>query len=203
MISILIATKGRPAKLKNLLDSIDIECEVIIAADQQSDLPDNIKDAVVIFSQGTVVEKFELMSRVAKYDIMGIADDCVFVKGTLHIVNHVIDRGKLNGFNTRNLPTATPILVWGRKYFDRVGYLFHPDYQHFYSDTDAIDEAIINESFVKYDIAICDHFHPCITKVEDETHRYRRAERLIHDERVYNERSLRRAAVYGSRVLHG
>ncbi len=80
--------------------------------------------------------------------------------------------------------------IMGRKYYDRFGYIYHPDYTSLWCDCEATDVAKILGKYVYIDHQIFDHQHPAHGKAAlDDQYRYTESF-FYSDNAVYERRKL-------------
>jgi hypothetical protein len=61
------------------------------------------------------------------------------------------------------------LCILGRKYYDRFGYVYHPEYKSFWSDAEFTDVATILNKQTFIDKVIIRHLHPDIVLSDEET----------------------------------
>lgn len=194
MISVIIPTKGRPSQLLRCVKSIDVPAEFIIIADCVNDVhPDVQSVSQVIFSRDTIVPKMNFGATLAKYDMLFVSDDCEFLPGMLQkLLDFAGGKTGVIGFKTANmLDSAESSFLITQDYYKKYG-LFNKEYKHFFADTQFKQEAEERNAITYSGLAVHNHYHPSVTKVEDDTHRYMRGERWAHDNDVYNSWILHR-----------
>ena len=202
MISVIVPTRSRPEKLERMVSSLDIECEVLIVPTFKTDVTNKvISDSrvhIVEMDQAhTVVQAFNLMAEQAKYDIVTASDDLEFMPNSLMQAKHEL-YDKFNGcgvvgFSTVNMQSNDDaFVIVGQSFFNihlnKV--LWHPEYLHFYGDTELGRKAKKLGLFKLSDTALIINHHPSSGERADETHNHNRTEKLAHDEQVYRRRIL-------------
>lgn len=197
MFSLIVPTKGRPSSLERLLRSIDIPCEVLIYATSQIDLPKDISfingllNVEVFFGNETVVQASNYCATRANCNMAVICDDMEFLSGALSKAMADVKNDIVTAFKAENMPDNLPILFYGIEYYKKRDYLVFPEYKHFFCDE---EEMIVAKHSGKLrivtDYFLLRHYHPSVTKIEDETHSYKRGEKWEHDQKLFSSRVL-------------
>jgi hypothetical protein len=92
-----------------------------------------------------------------------------------------------DGHQGANLNTLS---ILGKKYFDRFGYIYHPDYKSFYADNEFHDVSMRLEKHIYWDQVIIRHKHPDLDRsLYDDTYMANN-QWLDHDFKVYNRRRM-------------
>ncbi len=194
--SLLIPTKGRPAKLLRCLRSIPTFTEVKLHATCQSDLPplsDLPKGLKIDVSFGpeTVVQSFNLLASRTLGDVFLACDDVEFLPGCLEAAH-----AHLNSLSPRHLVGLKAINISsnddafclvGRGLIDQRGFLFRSEFEHFFADTELGSYAKQRGLFSQCKEARMLNHHPDFSGEYDHTHNYRRREKWLHDKAVWDE----------------
>lgn len=199
MLSINIATKGRPNSLLRCVNSIPDYADIHIYACDNEDVPKEIinRNKIIVFFDKdiTVIAAQNEMAKWSIGHILPTSDDVEFMPGAIDIAySLVLHHGGdiVVGFRTENMKSNDDAFVMvGRKFYEQHG-LYHDGYRHFYADTELGDKAKRLNKFIYCNEALLKHYHPAVTGVSDATHNFQRNEKLIHDEQVYNSRILHR-----------
>lgn len=197
MISVLIPTKGRPKRLKQCVNSIDADCEILVLATTESDVDfDDTRMSVSFNPDLSVVQAQNYLASIAEFDLVPTCDDVEYYPGALQnaqkMLNQKFSGNGVIGFSVTNMKcNDDAFMMVGRQWYDCYG-LFNPAYEHFYADTELGNKAKSAGKFSICPNAKMKNYHPFVTGQEDETHRFRRAEKLAHDEQVYRSRILHR-----------
>jgi len=211
------ASRSRPDKFRRGLESIaqnSVSDNYVILATLDSDDPTieqyrkELREcsiaSQVIATVATSKNKIDAINRdlnvVQDWDILvNMSDDMVFTAqgfdevirsafgGNTDLFVHFSD-----GYQKSNISTMSII---GRKYFERDGYIYHPDYKSLWCDVEATEVAKLRGCY-KYmgdDVNILTHLHVAWGKAEwDDL--YKRNENPAmwsHDEKLYHERKAR------------
>ena len=95
-----------------------------------------------------------------------------------------------DGFSGRD--QLITLSIAGRKYLERFGYLYHPDYQSVYSDNEFTDVAKMLNRYVYIDHVIIQHNWIGATSPQDPLHqRNESPHHYAHDRQVYEARKAR------------
>lgn len=200
MISVLVATRGRPKKLENLIRSIDVPAEIIIVPTYDTDVTASIRNdkrvAVLEMDRGhSVVAAYNHAASGSKYDLLSTSDDVEYCPGSIgeakRELNESFDNDGIIGFNTINMDSnEDAFMLIGRKFFTTrmKGVLWHPEYLHFYVDTELGDYARSIGRFKFCKTATMINHHPSSGEAADETHKLNRTEKCNHDFSIYQRR---------------
>ena len=126
-------------------------------------------------------------SKYKSWDILvNMSDDMFFTfKGFDNIIREeFIKENNLDLFlhfpdgNQRNLATMTII---GKTYFDRDGYIYHPDYKSLWADNEAQEVSQIRGCYRFVDQVIFNHLHPAYGKAVSDA-QYTHTESYSHED---------------------
>ena len=82
------------------------------------------------------------------------------------------------------------ISILGKKYFDRFGYIYHPDYKSFYADNEFHDVSKLLGKHIYWDQVIIRHKHVDLDRsLYDDTYKVN-DHWLNHDFKVYTGRRM-------------
>lgn len=212
MLTITIATTGRPKKLNDCLNSIgsmpDVEIRIGCRSIQDDISPDIIKRRppfgfmnISISASGCSI--IETQNRLAvtvneKSDILPIPDDITFQKMAIDAALKEMDdrfpgHDGIVGFNIINLgKAASPfaVMLIGSGFFNNnlKRTMFFAGYKHFYADTELGMNAERLGKFYLCKEAEVIHFHPAAGYPADKTHREKRNEKWTHDRKIFDTR---------------
>ena len=211
------ASRSRPDKFRRGLESIaqnSVSDNYVVLATLDSDDPaieqyrKELREcsiaSQVIATVATSKNKIDAINRdlnvIQDWDILvNMSDDMVFTaQGFDEVIRSAFDGNTdlfvhfSDGFQKSNISTMSII---GRKYLERDGYIYHPDYKSLWCDVEATEVAKLRGCY-KYmgdDVNILTHLHVAWGKAEwDDL--YKRNENPAmwnHDEKLYNERKAR------------
>lgn len=120
-----------------------------------------------------------------------ISDDMVCVQQGWDIFIEQALAGDLDRcahFHDGHQPSLCTLPIMGRSYYERFGYVYHPDYLSLWCDNEQTDVAVRDGKMVRRDTVLFRHDHPAwgSAKMDD---LYRRNEALYRrDEKVYKAR---------------
>jgi hypothetical protein len=196
-LTVMIVTKGRRDKIKKCVESIDYPCKISIVADSFSDVPESVmvKKNVTTYvdKKMTPVAGQNMLASLSSGHLLPTSDDVEYLPGSIaSAINTLKTKFRffgVVGFNQVNIPDGSKyaFTLIGRPYYSKFG-LYHPDYMHFYADTELGETAIRGGYFIWDENAKLIHHHPAITGVVDETHKNKRGEKLSHDSGLYQRR---------------
>lgn len=202
MTTVIIPTKGRSEKLLRCVKSIGSGYDVRLYAIQPSDIHAEIypMDNVQIeFGGKTIIQAQNYMASQCTGNVLPISDDVEFLPGAIKCAENMMKRKGNNAviaFNVINMRCNDDAFVLvGNKFIKERGYLFDEGFEHFYADTELGNYAKSKDKFFVCSKAQIKNYHPLVTKVFDETHNYRRSEKLEHDRKYYEQ-------LESSRLLH-
>lgn len=211
------ASRSRPDKFRRGLESIaqnSVSDNYVVLATLDSDdsaieqyrkeLRECSIASQVIATVATSKNKIDAINRdlnvVQDWDILvNMSDDMVFTAQGFDEVIRLAFGGNTDlfvhfsdGYQKSNISTMS---IMGRKYFERDGYIYHPDYKSLWCDVEATEVAKLRGCY-KYmgdNINILTHLHVAWGKAEwDDL--YKRNENPAmwsHDEKLYHERKAR------------
>jgi len=204
-----LTTRSRPANMLRAYNSvvnnhahhfmfvvsIDSDDEV---TKQSKELELMEKDNRVTVIEGVSKNKVQAINRdVPKsgWDILvNLSDDQVFIvkdfdaqiikdfNGNLDQFIHYPD-GHVNEL----LPTMS---IMGREYYNRFGYIYHPDYASLWCDNEAMDVAIELGKYKYSNVQIFDHLHPAWGHGVADAQLIRTQNYYRQDSRTFNKRKL-------------
>ena len=196
------ATRSRPEKAAAVIQNILMNAEhaeysILMAIDSDdSTMVDFVLPKGGEAAYGTSKSKIEAINRDIPTDgwdiLINVSDDQLFtVKGfdldILIVMGNNTDQFLHfpDGFVNERLCTMTII---GKKYYDRFGYVYHPDYASLWCDNEAQEEAIRLGCYKYVDKHIFIHNHPAWIggKVDAQLEHTQKFYR--QDERTYNKR---------------
>lgn len=136
-----------------------------------------------------------------EFDIVLLASDDMIpqVRGYDDVIRqqmdlHFPDLDGVLWFHDGRRRDLNTIALMGRKYFDRFGYIYHPDYKSLWADNELQDVAAILGKQVFVDQVILKHEHFSYGAAQlDETYRKSESD-YLDDERTYRRRKLTRDA---------
>lgn len=199
MISVLIPTKGRPEKLARCIASIDANCEILILAHSQSDVPLSVSQdsRVIIFFDSNMmpVEACNYLASMAEGHLLPTGDDVEYLPNALQIAEFELDSmfggcGVI-GMSVINMDcNDDAFMLVGRSFYNDVlgEELFHKEYQHFYADTELGRLAKKLNRFIPCKEAQMINYHPSSGCKADATHSEGRLEKIEHDRKIYEAR---------------
>jgi len=204
-------TRGRPKKFINVLEKYisyldDKTTKIIITADNDDitmnndfiiDVIDQYENATIKFGGNkTKVEAINNDLDDVTFDIILLASDDMIpmVKGYDTIIKNKFKQyypdtdGVLwfnDGYQGKKLNT---LCILGKKYYDRFGYIYNPNYKSVWCDNEFMDVANILGKQVYFDEIIIRHEHPdwgfgdrdIIHNLNIDNHHY--------DENIYTQR---------------
>lgn len=191
-----LTTRSRPDKarktIKSITDNVVGPYNLIVTADADDSTMVGFKGA----TYGTSKSKVDAINRDVPPDgwdiLVNVSDDQVFHQDGFDQIIRAVFAESLDqfihlpdGYLTTELPTMS---IMGRDYYNRFGYIYHPDYFSLWCDNEAMDVAKSLGCYKYVDAHIFTHAHPAWTgerpdaQLEHTQGFYRR------DERVYKKR---------------
>jgi hypothetical protein len=175
-----LTSRSRPAKMyksyKSVVDNAVLDWRMILSVDTDDAITlnsDEFKqmqwDKRVSIHVGTSKNKIDAINRdVPKegWDILvNLSDDQVFIRKGFDkvITEHCAADTFLHlpdGYVNERLATMS---IMGIEYYNRFGYIYHPDYASLWCDNEAMDEAIRLGSHKYVNEHIFTHEHPAWT----------------------------------------
>jgi hypothetical protein len=200
MITVLIATKGRPAKLARCLASIPRSIPVAIHATCREDLYiGDWKDAPMWASTSTgpenIVQAFNLLAHpnrsIPGSYLLPVPDDVRFAEGFFdHLQSWASNHPEQQVIGcpvTNRKHNDDAVTLVHRSAIDARGYLFDPRFEHFFIDYELGRWAKQRKVFGVCPQATLEHFHPEVSGEYDDTHRHRRMDKWRHDKAIWDQ----------------
>jgi len=179
------ATRSRPTLFKRAMESIISNCEsdnyVILVSidkdDKSMDVEFDYENTMIVCKSSE--SKIHAINRdfefVSDWDILvNMSDDMVFTKkGFDNIIRQefwaTVKTMNLDWclhFPDGNRKDLITMAVMGREYYDRFGYVYHPDYKSLYCDDEmtAVAKQLCKYKYV--DEQIVQHLHPAYGKAK-------------------------------------
>ncbi len=174
-ILVKIPTRERPLKFIDLLADYHITADsyfdMICSIDEDDEtMKDLVFTSGITYFEGKRTTKIDACNRdIPKdgWDIIILASDDMKpkVKGwDTRIKKDMAENfSDLNGclwyFDGRQ-PRIATMVIMGKKYYDRFGYLYHPSYKSLWCDNEYTDVAMKAGEMYKSDDCLFEHYHP-------------------------------------------
>jgi hypothetical protein len=205
-------TRGRPDKFFGVLEryrdlsrSNNIKFVVTCDLDDESMNNDQVKERFKQFdnvevcygNSKTKIQAINADMQGRDFDICLLASDDMIPEREGYDLE-IIKQMQLNypdfdgviwfsdGYQKRNLNTLT---IVGKRYYDRFGYLYHPDYVSFYSDNEFMQVAFMLGKQTYVDDVIIRHQHPDNTKESIDMTYAVNNQHVMRDHMVFEHRS--------------
>jgi len=197
------ATRSRPLKFRALIENIvqlthheDYTILVSIDEDDETMLNTDTLNLPIVLRVGNSKNKIDAINRDLPYNdwdiLVNVSDDMWFTKYGFDI--DIIEAFENNldqyihfpdGFTNERLCSMSII---GREYYERFGYIYHPDYVSLWCDNESMEVAQMLGKYKYVNKNIFVHNHPVwLNQPQDELLRKTQSfER--QDKRVYNKR---------------
>lgn len=173
MISLIHPSRGRPEKSKKTIDKWVYHSRIELIVSIDSDDP-KLKEyleiydssALIINNNSSAVDAINNAAKVATGDVfIVVSDDTEPCNAWSDYIYH-----EANGKKDFILKTQDGIQPWiitmpimDRAYYNRFGYIYHPDYQHMFADTELTCVADITGRKIKSNL-VFPHKHYSVTK---------------------------------------
>jgi hypothetical protein len=211
-------TRGRPEKFfqvlnkyienaKNLskiaflisMDNNDLDMNNIEIKTKLDTLSKTIK---IVYFYGNNKSKIEAvnadMEKVTGWDIVLLASDDMIpvVKGyddiiRTHMKEYFRDTDGVLWYNDGGQNNINTLCILGKKYYDRFGYIYHPDYISLWCDNEFTDVSRILNRVYKSNEIIIEHQHPVYQKTNYDQLYVRNESYYNIDHETYDKRSVR------------
>lgn len=188
--TVLIPTKGRPAKLLRCIQSIPAHIDIAIHATAAADIPTTDRPLSVSFGCESVVQSFNLLAARVQGAVLPACDDVEFLPGCVESLIGEIQTRSENAvvgahvINRKHNEDA--FVLVGRQIIEERGYLFYPEFRHFFIDFELGRYARATGRFIFCSAAQLRHHHPEVSGEYDDTHRHRRMEKWRHDKAIWD-----------------
>lgn len=192
MIAVLIATKGRPAKLNRCLASIPPHIHVAIHATSFEDVQTDRPNTSVTVGPENIVEAFNLLAfRTTERHVLPVPDDVKFSDGFFdRLQDWAVNNGEHMVIGcpvTNRHHNDDAVTLVDRAVIQDRGFLFDPRFEHFFIDFELGRWAKLCRVFGVCPNASLEHFHPEVSGEYDATHRHRRMAKWRHDKAVWDQ----------------
>ena len=174
-------TRSRPDLFKRGMDSIINNCisenyQILVSIDIDDVTMNDIEklyegNSKVFFCRGTSTGKINAINRdldkITDWDILvNMSDDMVFTKkGFDAIIRESFDNiDQCLHFPDGNTTAIITMSVLGRAFFNRFGYIYHPDYISLFCDNEQTEVAKKIGAYKFVNDRIFDHLHPAWAK---------------------------------------
>ena len=181
------ATKSRPLLFERGIQSIIDNCTnsnyvILVSIDSDDEeTKAHVKDKYyknTFIKEGTSISKIDAINRdvelIKDWDILvNMSDDMVFTKrGFDNIIRSAMSEAidgrswsdKCLHFPDGNRNDLITMSVLGREFYDRFGYIYHPDYISLYCDNEQTEVAKALGCYKYVDEQITHHLHPAYGK---------------------------------------
>ena len=186
------ATRSRPELFKRGLESIINNCtgkyHILVSIDEDDESMNNEKMLTYIYSslhtsvkRGVSKNKIDAINRDVNdftermYDwdiLVNMSDDMVFtqkgfdddIRGCMSFYGALINLDQCLHFPDGNRSDLITMAIMGRAYYDRFGYIYHPDYKSLYCDNEMTDVAKTLNCYRYCDLQIFEHLHPAYSR---------------------------------------
>ena len=193
-----VTSRSRPQKLIETLDNIINNCfsdnyEIIVSLDEDDNTCNSLEFKDLLFNRypnikvyyGISKSKVDAINRdmdkTSEWDILvNVSDDQRFlINGFDEIIRNDFKQNfpDLDGFihypdeNAREILATMSIM--GKPYYNRFGYIYHPEYVSLWCDNEAMQVAKILNKYIFINTLLFDHLHPTYKKAEnDDQYRY-------------------------------
>jgi hypothetical protein len=168
----------------------------------------NFKNCTVYYSNNeNKVQAINADLKNKKFDILLLASDDMVpeINGYDEIIRHCMnnyfpDTDGVLWFYDGHRSDLNTLCILGRKYYDRFGYIYNPEYKTWFCDNEFTQVAHMLKKHMFFKETIIRHMHPDIIKQpHDETFdRNNTREEISHDEKLFN---LRQEAGFGLQAM--
>lgn len=199
-------TKSRPNLFLRGMESIINNCEsenyhILVSADADDPMMlkhDFMQNPKVTTIWGHSTGKINAINRdINEYKdgwdiLVNMSDDMVFtVKGFDNIIRNGFDHlGQCLHFSDGNQISIITMSIIGRNFYNKFGYIYHPDYISLWCDNEQTDVAKIIGAYKFIDAQIFEHRHPAVGKAQMDEQYYKTESYFSTDKATYERRKL-------------
>lgn len=209
-ILVKFPTRNRPHKFlqvynKLLETSNDIQTLVSYDSDDPTMTPEIVQQAIrmsesIVLISGESKSKIDACNRdvnkIPAWDIVVLMSDDMIpqVEGWDDIMREDMkenfpDTDGALWYHDGYQDSICTMVVMGKKYYDRFGYLYHPDYTSLWSDNEQTEVALSLNKMFTSTTCLFRHEHPMNTQTVAMDALYKRNEPYYHiDKKVYDDR---------------
>lgn len=176
-------SRSRPELFKRGMDSIINNCisesyQILVSIDEDDESMFGMEEQYknnnkVVFCKGVNKNKIYAINRdldkITDWDILvNMSDDMLFIeKGFDAFIRGGFDNlDQCLHFPDGNRNDLITMSILGRQYFERFGYIYHPDYISLYCDNEQMDVAKLLGCYKYINKNIFHHLHPAYGKAE-------------------------------------
>lgn len=156
---------------------------------------DSNPDAFILIHPGTSVSKIDAFNRVPKFEwnvLVAFSDDMIMsVMGWDRLVMDYMPEDLdwfLHFLERDSAERCSVMSVIGRRYFERTGYVYYPDYKSLWCDVEETEKARLLERYLFIPTSICIHLNAAYGHMDRDEMFDRQQADWDHDEAVYIER---------------
>lgn len=218
-ILIKFPTRGRPEKFFDVLDkyismATDLSRIAFLISMDEDDPAMNNPDIIsrlekrkaagvkLVYFYGNSKTKIQAVnadiSKVKGWDVLLLASDDMIpvVKGYDHVIrkdmnDHFRDSDGVLWYSDGGQDRINTLSIMGKKYYDRFGYIYHPDYISLWCDNEFTDVSLKLNKCYRSNKVIIEHAHPTYSKekydelyVKNES--YYSVDKVTYDKRSEN-----------------
>ena len=170
--------KAKNVKKIGFLITLDLDDSTMNTESVREQLESYKKDGIKIaYFYGNSKTKVEAinsnMDRVPDWDIVLLAsDDMIPVEDGYDeiirqdMLEHFSDTDGVLWYSDAGQNRINTLCILGKKYFDRFGYIYHPDYISLWCDNEFTDVSVKLNKVYKSDKVLIEHAHPVYNKCQ-------------------------------------
>lgn len=198
-MTVLIATKNRPAKLLRCLRSIPAGIAVAIHATGPEDISEEVTSLFckrntplsVSWGSENIVESFNLLALRTAGDVLPVPDDVEFSTDFFPQQHAAVTNNPnrlVYGVHVTNREHNNDAVTYvKREFIQSRGFLFNPRFKHFFIDFEIGLAAKTTGVFHFCREATLKHHHPGVSGEYDNTHSHQRMEKWHHDKAIWDQ----------------
>jgi len=208
-----LPSRGRPERFFKALDSIvlNLACDYAyhisctLDEDDTTMNNDEVVSKIAAYKNtsiewGASKSKIDAINRSmpeVPWDILVVCSDDIYfnVYGFDELIRnemsqHFADNDGFLHFHEKDSGAALCVMsVMGKKYYDRFGYIYHPDFRSLFADNEATEVAKILGKYIYINYSIMEHLNPAYGYIErDEMFDEQQQVGWTIDQQTYNRR---------------
>jgi len=189
-VTVIIPTKGRPGKLLRCIRSIPGHINIAVHATCPNAIPDTERNLDVSFGPETIVESFNLLANRVSGDVLPACDDVEFMPGCIEGMTATLasvgGNAVIGSYVANRKHNEDAFVLVGRPMIEERGYLFYPEFLHFFVDFELGRYARSKGKFFYSEESHLVHHHPISSGEFDNTHTQGRMDKWRHDKEVWD-----------------
>lgn len=170
----------------------DTQIEYILSVDTDDPaLYEDFGECIILrMPNKSAIEAINNAAKIATGDLLIVISDDFDCQSNwdTKLINHIKGRTDFCAKTIDGIqPTLITLPIMDRVYYERYGYVYHPDYQHMFCDQEMTAVAIMTGKYIKFPI-LFEHLHYSVGKSAKDAISLRNDATWQQGETLFNER---------------